>query len=269
MFSESFIDALVRARRRLPQETWRTTIERLSEADGTGSVDQLIQTLTAISNQDIAWLLGRTFQGNSNLSWSQIAAAMSVVDGLVKEEICPSEIIWSGPPNGLFPVRRIDQVLYDLVNRARERILLVTFAANRIERFCKALQEALFRGVSLTLILEAEQESEGQLSMDALGAFDSIRDSGCKVYYWPLALRERNAAGKPGKLHAKCAVIDFCAIVGSANLTDDAFNRNLELGIRLNQSDYAEQIFLHFQALIDKRVLVEVVRRDTWVGTKG
>ena len=155
------------------------------------------------------------------------------------------------------------------MNRARERILLVTFAANRIERFCIGLQEALSRGVSLTLILEAEQESEGQLSMDALGAFNSIRDSGCKVYYWPLALRGRNAAGRPGKLHAKCAVIDSCAIVVRAHLTDDAFNRNLELGIRLNQSDYAEQIFLHFRALIDKGVFVEVARRDTWASTKG
>jgi hypothetical protein len=47
-----------------------------------------------------------------------------------------------------------------------------------------------FEEVSLTLIVEAEQESEGQLRTDALGAFDSIRDSGCRVYYWPLALRE-------------------------------------------------------------------------------
>ena len=36
-------------------------------------------------------------------------------------------------------------------------------------------------------------------------------------------------AGRPGKLHVKCAIVDDVALVGSANLTDDAFNRNMEL----------------------------------------
>jgi cardiolipin synthase A/B len=258
MFNESFVDALVRARLRLPRETWRRTIERLCEADGTGSVDQLIQTLAAISNHDIAWLLGRTFQENSNLSWSQIGAAMSVVDTLVKEEVGPSEIIWSGPPNGVFPVRRIDQVLYDLINQASERILLVTFAAHRIERLCSCLHSALSRNVSLTLILEAEQESEGQLSRDALSAFSSVSAAGCRIYYWPLEQRARNAAGRPGKLHAKCAVIDSAAVIGSANLTDDAFNRNLEIGVLLRGGPIPDQTFSHFNALIDRQLLREI-----------
>ena len=52
-------------------------------------------------------------------------------------------------------------------------------------------------------------------------------------YYWPLAQRERNQTGRPAKLHMKCAVVDDVALVGSANLTDDAFNRNMELGVLL------------------------------------
>ena len=258
MFSKSFIDALLRARRRLPREPWRRIIEHLNEVDGTGSVDQLIQTLTAITNHDIAWLLGRTIQENSNLNWSQIAAAMSAVDALVREEVGASEIIWSGPANGVFPIRRIDQVLYDLINQASKRILLVTFAAHRIERLCGCVHGALSRGVSLTLVLEAEQESEGQLSRDALSAFSSISAVGCRIYCWPIDQRTRNAAGKPGKLHAKCAVVDSSAIVGSANLTDDAFNRNLEMGILLRGGGTADQIFSHFKALIDRGVFREI-----------
>jgi hypothetical protein len=45
--------------------------------------------------------------------------------------------------------------------------------------------------------------------------------------------RELNANGKPGKLHAKAALVDGQALISSANLTDDAFNRNLELGALL------------------------------------
>jgi cardiolipin synthase A/B len=114
------------------------------------------------------------------------------------------------------------------------------------------------RGVSLTLVLEAEQESKGQLTRDALSAFSPVSAAGCRIYYWPIDQRTRNAAGKPGKLHAKCAVIDSSAIIGSANLTDDAFNRNLELGILIRGGPTPEQTFSHFKALIDRGVLREI-----------
>jgi len=56
-------------------------------------------------------------------------------------------------------------------NQASQRILLVTFAAHRIERLCGCLHGALSRRVSLTLVLEAEQESEGQLSQRTICLF--------------------------------------------------------------------------------------------------
>ncbi len=52
-----------------------------------------------------------------------------------------------------------------------------------------------------------------------------------RSFYWPVEKRELNQFGKPGKLHAKAAVIDKQALLSSANLTDDAFLRNLELGV--------------------------------------
>jgi len=70
--------------------------------------------------------------------------------------------------------------------------------------------------------------------MDALKAFPAALRQKAKIYYWPLEERERNALGHPGKLHAKVAIIDDQAVLSSANLTDDAFNRNLELGALLS-----------------------------------
>ena len=44
-----------------------------------------------------------------------------------------------------------------------------------------------------------------------------------EIYQWPVEKRERNQAGRPGKLHAKVAIVDDMALVSSANLTDDAW----------------------------------------------
>jgi len=49
--------------------------------------------------------------------------------------------------------------------------MLVTFAAAKIDRLASVLIAAMRRQVSVHLILEFEEASEGQLSYDALRAF--------------------------------------------------------------------------------------------------
>jgi phosphatidylserine/phosphatidylglycerophosphate/cardiolipin synthase-like enzyme len=160
------------------------------------------------------------------------------------------ELLWSGPsPGSQIPARRIDQVFYDLISSSKREILLVTFAAYKIHQLTEGLVDALNRGVRVRLILEFEESSQGQLSMDALNAFPEIVRLRSDIYYWPLDRRERNSSGKPGKLHAKVAVIDDQAILSSANLTDDAFSRNCELGILFSDSQIIERIQRHFDSL--------------------
>jgi phosphatidylserine/phosphatidylglycerophosphate/cardiolipin synthase-like enzyme len=123
---------------------------------------------------------------------------------------------------------------------------------------CRHLEDALHRGVDLRLIVECEEASEGQLSSDAKNAFPGLPEAGAKLFYWPLAKRERNQAGRPGKLHAKCAVVDDVALVGSANLTDDAFNRNMELGVLLKDADTVSALLSHFEELVASGTLERV-----------
>ena len=184
---------------------------------------------------------------------------MTTVDCLAGDNAPLTEIIWTGPANGRFPVRRIDQVLYDLISSAKKRIVLVTFAAHRVHHLCDHLANAVRRGVELTLIVESEGESEGQLTRDAVAAFKNVPATRTHIYYWPIEKRDRNQAGRPGKLHAKCAIIDEIALIGSANLTDDAFNRNMELGMVVREAAVVVAIAEHFQELIRYGALSEVV----------
>lgn len=141
--------------------------------------------------------------------------------------------------------------------------MLVTFAAHRVRLLCEHLTQAVGRGVELTLIIESEDESEGQLTRDAIAAFKDIPAQRTQIYYWPLNKRERNQAGRPGKLHMKCAIVDNVALIGSANLTDDAFNRNMKLGMLVREQGTIEALSEHFRELILAKTLVPVSRGAT------
>lgn len=108
--------------------------------------------------------------------------------------------------------------------------------------------------------MEFAEESEGQLSFDALKAFLSDLIAMAEVYFWPVAKRVRNQAVRPGKLHAKLAAIDDVVLVSSANLTDDAFSRNLELGVKLTDPDVVLWARDHFQGLIREKTLCRLER---------
>ena len=260
MLSPEHVAALTEARRRMPRHIWQQLATQLTAS--TSSIDSAStrQATAELLNRDAAWILSESFEKNPRTSWSEIAAAMVAVDYLVGDNASPTEIIWTGPTNGRFPVRRIDQVLYDLIANAKQRIVLVTFAAHRVRHLCEHLIHAVGRGVELTLIVESEEESEGQLTRDAIEAFSNVPAAKTHLYYWPLAKRERNQAGRPGKLHMKCAIVDDIALIGSANLTDDAFNRNMELGMLVREQATVETLSEHFRELIRAKVLVPVQR---------
>jgi phosphatidylserine/phosphatidylglycerophosphate/cardiolipin synthase-like enzyme len=73
------------------------------------------------------------------------------------------------------------------------------------------------------------------------------------VFYDPRAL---DPEGPGGVLHAKAVVADDEAVfVTSANLTEAAFDRNIELGVLLRDRALALTIGGYFQTLIDRDLL--------------
>lgn len=244
------IDNLVRRAHKHWLQTVCATLDQAPESMDAGS---LIADLPATNNGDVAHCLANIIrQTEGILSWKTLGASIDLCSSIFShwQQEQHTELLWTGPsPASQIAARRIDQVLYDLISSAKREILLVTFAAHKISRLTNGLVKALSRGVHVRLILEFEETSQGQLSMDALNAFpDIIRQRG-EIYYWPLDKRERNAHGKPGKLHAKVAIIDDQVVLSSANLTDDGFNRNLELGALFYSSDIRQRLREHFDGL--------------------
>jgi phosphatidylserine/phosphatidylglycerophosphate/cardiolipin synthase-like enzyme len=227
--------------------------ELLARLPGTNNSDAYFQLLT---------LLG---MAQGLMTWSEFGWSLqAIADAHIRQQREQRlELVWTGPRLENAPaLRRLDQALYDLIGHAQRTVLLMTFAASKITRLNTALSAAAARGVAIRLILEFEEESGGQLSRDALTAFAGSVERQAEIYYWPLEQRERNAHGKPGKLHAKCAVVDDAVLVSSANLADDAFNRNIEMGVLLRVPALAEQLERHFGILIEAGVLKRLIENE-------
>jgi|SRR6266850_640788 len=216
--------------------------------------DQMVANLPFTHNGDLAFLLREIVRSaEGRMSWEALATSIEVCASArsIWELEHQIELLWSGPsPANRVPARRIDQVLYDLISGAKREILLVTFAAYKIKLLTDALIAASRRDVSIRLVLEFEEASQNQLAMDALRAFPPDLIARAEIYFWPLAMRECNEFGKPGKLHAKAAVIDEQALLSSANLTDDAFTRNLEIGALFVGGEIPRRLRDHFEQLI-------------------
>ena len=186
----------------------------------------------------------------------QALAAVLRYGALAQERAGAHELVfvWTGPSR--FPeARRTAQVLLDIINHAERRLLLASFAAYKVDSLLEALNHAVARGVQVRFLLENPEDSAGQLTRGAEDAFRDLRD--VTFYHWPKEQRPLNRAGRPGKMHAKCAVSEKSLFITSANLTADAIENNMELGLLCHDAVQASNLLRRFDDLIARGVLRE------------
>ena len=251
---DNFSLAIERLIQKAPKAWLASACETLKGLQAGAEPGQILSLIPATFNADLTYLMAEVVNlAHGRMSWEALGCTIFTTAAAYErwQHEHHIELLWGGPfPGHKIPARRIDQTLYDLIAAAKREILLVTFAAAKIERLTSELLKAAQRGVSIRLILEFEQSSEGQLNYDALKAFPTALIDKAEIFCWPLEKRKRNPAGRPGKLHAKVAIVDNAIIVSSANLTDDAFNRNLEIGLKICNNILLESMNRHIESLI-------------------
>lgn len=169
------------------------------------------------------------------------------------------ELTWTGPRSSYINMRRTDQALIELINAARTRILIVSFAVYKARNILSTLEKAAKRGVEITIILESPEPSEGKNAYSTIRALGAALRDKSKVFIWPYAKRVTTPDGKIGSLHAKVCVADGNHLfLSSANLTDYAMNLNMEMGLLLFGSDLPVRIESHFGELIANGTLAEI-----------
>lgn len=161
------------------------------------------------------------------------------------------ELVWTGPDTEDTPCRRTEQAIQQVLDAAKTRITLVSFAVYKIPNVGKSLERAAKRGVRLTVIVETPDKiaSEGEYStIKALGQEVAACST---VYFWPKENRPLGDNNRVGILHVKCAVADGeYLFLSSANLTQQAFTINMELGILVQGGTMPKRVEQRFDRLI-------------------
>lgn len=169
------------------------------------------------------------------------------------------ELVWTGPDSEAYPFRRTEQAILQVLDSARQRITLVSYAVYRIPNVCEALIRAARRGVQINVIVETPDKLEGENEYSTLRALGDDVAACSAVYYWPKERRGQDDKGKVGILHVKCAVADGrWLFLSSANLTEYAFTINMELGVLVTGGKLPAQVQERFDTLIGGAVLTSV-----------
>lgn len=202
------------------------------------------------------WQIRANGVGAEAVATALLAAAASEQDHRHRENV---EIVWTGPEPAETRFRQTEQAILEVVNLAKKRLTVVSYAVYRIPRIRDALVAAANRGVSIRLIVETPNRIEGQGEYDCLTALGSNVASACSVFYWPQENRPKDDNGKIGILHVKCAVADgHRMFLSSANFTEYAFTINMELGLLVTGGNLPAQVELHFERLIQIGSLLTV-----------
>lgn len=168
------------------------------------------------------------------------------------------EIVVSGP-DATGGARDTGVVTRQLFGKARERVLAVGFAIHQGTSVFKVLADRLDNDDAFEAVLCIDvRRQHGNTTADReivrRFASDFVRDQWPgqrlpRVYYDPRSL---DLSGQTASaMHAKCVVIDGQeALVTSANFTEAAQERNIELGLLVNSPDVAGRIEAHFLSLV-------------------
>jgi cardiolipin synthase len=247
------------AARTLPEGHLDRLVRSLETLAGPGPTAHAVLEGSAAgpSARQHADAIASSWEVQPGLSGSALALALrsAVAATALERAVETVDIAWTGPATPAVAMRRTESILLDLIAECRQELLVVSFAAYKVPEVLDALAKAASRGVEIRLILESAAESGGALTFDAKAAFAAL-EGRVQFYSWP-ADQRGPAAGPRGTLHAKAVVADAQrALVTSANLTGNALELNMELGLLVEGGSVPSRLASHFAELIDRGVLL-------------
>jgi phosphatidylserine/phosphatidylglycerophosphate/cardiolipin synthase-like enzyme len=163
-----------------------------------------------------------------------------------------TELVWTGPSTSVVPVRRTEQVLCDLIRGAERKLTMTSFGIFQVPRLVEELERSLQRGIALRIVLgdrEWHSDQEIDRQRHQLGRVVAARAT---LLQWPAERRSRDEQGHAGLMHVKAAVADSrVAFLTSANLTEAALERNMELGVLIRGGGMPAAIERLIDALLE------------------
>lgn len=182
----------------------------------------------------------------------------------VPEPVDLVDLVWTGPETLGVTNRDTGVVVRELFGAAESEVLVAGFAVYQGRTVFKRLAERIEErpGLRVILFLDVQrQPSDTSLPEELLRRFahrfrtqewpgERLPD----LYYDPRSLE--TDAVKRSSLHAKCIVVDRrMALVTSANFTEAAQVRNIEVGALIRDERFSTRLADHFGTLYDVGLL--------------
>jgi phosphatidylserine/phosphatidylglycerophosphate/cardiolipin synthase-like enzyme len=173
------------------------------------------------------------------------------------------DLVWTGPEVPGLHARDTRRVYEELIGSAERSILASTYAFFDGPKAFELLAQRMdsTSGLRVTLLLNIQRKRSDTTAAEQLVRRFADRfwktdwpgSARPSVYYDPRAL---DPEGPGGVLHAKAVVADEAVVfVTSANLTEAAFDRNIEVGLLVRDYALAASLSSHFRGLIDRGLL--------------
>lgn len=173
------------------------------------------------------------------------------------------DLVWSGPEVAGLHARDTRRVYEELLGSAERSIWASTFAffdgPKAFEVLARRMEATPALRVTLLLNIQRKRgdttasEQLVRRFADHFWKTDWPGSSRPSVFYDPRAL---DPEGPGGVLHAKAVVADDEAVfITSANITEAALDRNIELGVLIRDRAMALAVGGYFRSLIDRDLL--------------
>lgn len=250
------MNSLIEAIARISLEVHPQRIEAICSALGSENEHDIIwivrNCLGDLFSTRLTDRLGRALQEHPQTTAAEVCAMFraSAETAALAASASTVELVWTGPGTGLVPTRHTEQVLTGLIDQARDRLFMVSFVAFHVESVMRALARAAERKVVIRVLVERSKEHGGNVAIDSIPMLKQTLPQAL-LYEWSKECGDPSAS-----VHAKCAVADDeMAFVTSANLTEAAMERNMELGILIRGGRLPRLLDQHLTALVTTRQL--------------
>jgi phosphatidylserine/phosphatidylglycerophosphate/cardiolipin synthase-like enzyme len=210
--------------------------------------------------QDVATALAEL--GQLGIAGPAAAAWIRTIDRAASRTRKP-DLVWSGPEIPGLYARDTRRVYEELLGSAQHSLWASTYAFFDGPKAFEILARHMDAtpALTVTLLLNIQRKRGDTTSSETLvrkfadhfWATDWPGSSHPRVFYDPRAL---DPDGPGGVLHAKAVVADDERVfITSANLTEAALDRNIEVGVLVRDRAFALTLGAYFRGLIDRELL--------------
>jgi phosphatidylserine/phosphatidylglycerophosphate/cardiolipin synthase-like enzyme len=189
--------------------------------------------------------------------------ALALVDER-SQNACPQvQLVWTGPETISSTARDTATVVRELFSRARKSVLVAGYAFDHGADILEPLYQAMkAHGVDTRMFVDIPR-GDGKESASSLVAqwkasfflenwLFPLRPT---IYFDPRAVSREGYSS----LHAKCIVIDDrYALVTSANFTDRGQDRNIEVGVVIEDPFFGRSLVEQWVAAVTAGVFLDV-----------